>query len=345
MRTSAWLVSLLALCACSGEHARSTATNSDGLETLELRYQGFASLVTYPELAEDLGYLAPLRLKWIGNTISGPQDIQTVVTGDTDFGGAFNGAIVKLVAAKAPIRAVVGYYGVDEGTWAGFFTTSDSPITSARDLIGKKIAVNTLGAHHEFMLREYLARAGLPPAEAKQVTLVVMPPISSEQALRQHQVDVAVLNGIFRDKALERGGLRPLFTDLELFGKFTAGSYVFSERSLREHPKSVRKFVGAVARAIEWARAQPREVVQQRMAQIIHKRGRGEDASLVAYWKSTGIALPGGRIADREFQLWLDWLERDGALAPGQIALHTLFSNEFNPYPAPQTPPVEHASQ
>ncbi len=63
--------------------------------------------MTFTELAEDLGYLAPLKLKWVGNTISGPQDIQTVVTGDTDIGGAFYGAILKLIAAKAPIKAVV----------------------------------------------------------------------------------------------------------------------------------------------------------------------------------------------------------------------------------------------
>ena len=49
-------------------------------EKLELRYQGWASKVLYPELAEDLGYLAPIKLKWVGNTISGPQDIQAAVT-------------------------------------------------------------------------------------------------------------------------------------------------------------------------------------------------------------------------------------------------------------------------
>src|SRR6266404_1172397 len=87
------------------------------LEKTEIRYQGWASQVTFTELAEDLGYLAPLRLKWVGNTISGPQDIQTVVTGDIDVGGAFYGAILKLIAAKAPIKAVVGYYGSDANTW------------------------------------------------------------------------------------------------------------------------------------------------------------------------------------------------------------------------------------
>ncbi len=70
--------------------------------------------MTFPELAEDLGYLAPIRLKWVGNTYSGPQDIQAAVTGDTDFGGAFNAAIEKLVAAGAPIKAVIGNSGCDK---------------------------------------------------------------------------------------------------------------------------------------------------------------------------------------------------------------------------------------
>ena len=125
------------------------------LEKTEIRYQGWAGQVTFTELAEDLGYLAPLKLKWVGNTISGPQDIQTVVTGDIDIGGAFYGAILKLIAAKAPIKAVVGYYGSDDNTYSGYYVKEDSPIKTARDLIGKKVAVNTLGAHHEFVPVSY----------------------------------------------------------------------------------------------------------------------------------------------------------------------------------------------
>jgi ABC-type nitrate/sulfonate/bicarbonate transport system substrate-binding protein len=199
-------------------------------EQTEIRYQGWAGQMTFVELADDLGYLAPLKLKWVGNTISGPQDIQTVVTGDIDIGGAFYGAIIKLIAAKAPIKAVVGYYGSDANTFNGYYVKEDSPITAARDLIGKKVAVNTLGAHLEFVLREYLARNGLSPAEAKQVTLVAIPPVTGEQALRQGQVEVTTLSGILRDKALERGGLRRLFADTDLFGNFTGGSYVLREK-------------------------------------------------------------------------------------------------------------------
>ena len=126
--------------------AAETASDAAKYEVSELRYQGWASQVLIPELAEDLGYLAPIKLKWVGNTISGPQDIQSAVTGDTDFGGAFNGSIVKLIAARAPIKAVIAYYGADQDTYTGLYVLDDNPITSASDLLGKKIGMNTLGA-------------------------------------------------------------------------------------------------------------------------------------------------------------------------------------------------------
>jgi len=330
-RTWPALIALLLLAACSRQHTPSaTAGAPAAAEVTTLRYQGSVGTVTFPELAEALGYLAPVKLQWIGNTISGPQDIQTVVTGDTDFGTAFNGSIVKLVAAHAPIRAVVGSYGIDEQTWIGFYVLEGSPIRSARDLIGKKIAMNTLGAHTEFVLREYLARAGLTSEEQKQVTMIVVPPVNSEQSLRQQQVEVATLGGILRDKALQRGGIRKLFSDYDLYGPFTAGAYVLRDKFIAANPTTVRRFAEATGRAIEWARNTPREQVRERYEQIIRGRGRNEDATTVRYWLSTGIANPEGRIDDREFQLWIDWLVKDGELKPGQVKPSDLYTNAFN---------------
>nr|WP_114381917.1 ABC transporter substrate-binding protein [Paenibacillus prosopidis] len=329
------LGSSLVLTGCGNQEtstSASAAANIGGLEVNELRYQGGIGSVTYPELAEDLGYLAPLKLKFIGNTISGPQDIQSVVTGDTDFGGAFNGAIVKLLSAKAPITPVIAYYGVDDNTWSGYYVLDGSPIKTARDLIGKKIAVNTLGAHHEFVIKEYLNREGLTADEIKQVTLVVVPPVTSEQTLRANQIDVATLGGVLRDKALERGGIHPLFTDKDLFGVFSAGSYVLTNKFIKENPRATRKFVEATAKAIEWARTTPREEVVARFEKIINNRGRKEDASTVKFWKSTGIAGKGGLISDVEFETWVNWLINEGTIKEGELNGKDLYTNEFNPY-------------
>jgi ABC-type nitrate/sulfonate/bicarbonate transport system substrate-binding protein len=303
---------------------------AEPLEKTEVRYQGWAGQVTFTELAEDLGYLAPLKLKWVGNTISGPQDIQTVVTGDVDIGGAFYGAIIKLIAAKAPIKAVVGYYGSDDSTYNGYYVKEDSPIRSARDLIGKKVAINTLGAHLEFVLREYLARNGISAAEAKQVTLVAIPPVTGEQALRQGQVDVTTLNGILRDKALERGGLRKLFADTDLFGNFTGGAYVLREKFIKDNPNTARQLSEGISRAIAWAQTTPPEEVRARFERVFAERKRNEDASPIRYWKSTGVATKGGLIGDPEVQVWIDWLVKDGLLKPDQLKPSDIYTDEFN---------------
>src|SRR5438132_11212461 len=307
---------------------------AEPLEKTEIRYQGWAGQVTFTELAEDLGYLAPLKLKWVGNTISGPQDIQTVVTGDVDIGGAFYGAIIKLIVAKAPIKAVVGYYGSDDNTYNGYYVKDDSPIKTARDLIGKKVAVNTLGAHLEFVLREYLARNGVSATEAKQVTLVGVPPVTGEQALRQGSVDVTTLNGVLRDKALERGGIRKLFADTDLFGNFTGGAYVLRDKFIRDNPNTSHKLVEGISRAIAWAQTTPPEDVRVRFERIIADRKRNEDATPIKYWKSTGVATKGGVIGDGEIQIWIDWLVKDGLLKPNQVKASDTYTNEFNFYRA-----------
>ncbi|MFC4113251.1 ABC transporter substrate-binding protein [Nonomuraea zeae] len=323
----ALLPALLAGCGAAEGAARPGQT-----EVKVLRYQGNAGTVTYAELAEELGYLGDLQLKWVGNTTSGPQDIQSAATGQTDFGGAFNGAIVKLKAARAPIKAVAGYYGSDKETFNGYYVPDGSPIKTARDLIGKKIGVNTLGAHHEAVIKEYLKRQGLTPQEIKQVQLVVIPPVNTEQALRQGQLDVGTLGGVLKDKALERRGLRPLFTDVELFGPFTAGSVVLREDFIAENPATTKTFVTGFAKAIEWAQTHSREEVIAKFEQIITKRGRNETTDIVRFWKSTGIAGKGGVIAPKEFETWIGWLEREGEIKPGQVKAADLYTNAFNPY-------------
>ncbi|GAA3030717.1 ABC transporter substrate-binding protein [Streptomyces glomeratus] len=305
------------------------ATSGRG-RTKTLRYQGWAGQVTLPELAEDLGYLGDVKLKWIGNTISGPQDIQSAATGQVDFGGAFNGAVVKLAANKAPIKAVISYYGSDKYAYNGFYVLEDSPIRSAGDLVGKKVGMNTLGAHSEAMLDIYLKRGGLSRSETGKVEPIVVPPVNAEQTLRQKQIDVAVLGGILRDKALATGGIRPLFTDYQLLGAFSAGTYVMTDRFLEQNPDTARVFVTGVGRAIEWARSTPHDEVVARMTDIVKKRGRNEDPAPLKYWRSFGVAERAGRITGKELQLWIDWLTERGDIKKGQVKAADLYTNEFN---------------
>jgi ABC-type nitrate/sulfonate/bicarbonate transport system substrate-binding protein len=331
---AAWLSVALWLPASLGCSKPSAAEQGPGGETLVIRYEGSPGNVSLSELAEELGYLAPVRLEFMGNNMTGgPHSIQAVLTGDLDVGGSFNGAIVKLVAAGAPLTSVISAYGTDEKSFQGFYTLEGRPIRSARDFIGKKVAINTLGAHAEFALREYLARGGLSTQEAAQVTMVALPAANGEQALRSGQVDVVCLSTIFRDKALERGGLSLVFSDYQLFGSFNAGSTLMSERFIAQNPSTVHKYVEGLGRAIEWARSRPREEVVARLVQIVEKRGRNEDTSIVRYWTSTTVPTRRGVLRDEDFRMWIDWLVRDGQITEGQVAPSDIYTNQFQPEP------------
>ncbi|MFD6889226.1 ABC transporter substrate-binding protein [Streptomyces sp. NPDC059957] len=324
-------LTLLGISAAAVSCGTATAGGGSGGEQItSLKYQGAVGAVTLPELAADLGYLGDVTLDWVGNTISGPQDIQSAATGQTHFGSAFNGAVIKLASTKAPIKAVVSSYGSDQYSYGGYYVLEDSPIRSARDLIGKKVGMNTLGAHYQALLDTYLSRNGLSKADAAKVEPIVVPPVNTEQSLRAKQIEVGVLTGVLRDKALATGGIRPLFTDVELLGPFSAGTYIMTERFIKQNPDTVRTFVTGVAKAIDWSRTTPREEVIARMTEIVKKRGRNEDTATLKYWRSYGVAEKGGRIEEKGFQLWLDWLGERGEIKPGQLKAADLFTNEFN---------------
>lgn len=317
-----------ALAACGGGAG---ATGADGSTTL--RYQGTPSAVQFPELAEDLGYFQKIELEWTSDTTSGPTSIQNVATGQSDFGSAFNGAVVKLADAGAPITAVVDSYGADDETFTGYYALESSGIRTAKDLIGKKVGMNTLGAHHESITREWLSQQGLSEAEIEKVELTVVPPVNTEQALRKGQIDVAALGGLFRDQALARGGLHQLYADKDLYDTFSYGTYVVRDDLLEKNPEAVEDFVQGVARAIRWAQVTPREEVVARYKKIITERGRaGEDPSIADFYKSSGIPVPGGVIQEDEISIWADWLERTDQLENGDVDVKELFTNEFNPY-------------
>lgn len=308
-------------------------TAAKGEEDKVLQYQSASGSVSFPELAEDLGYLGDLKLEKVGNYTGGPESIQLTATKQTDFGGAFNGAIIKSYAQNVKLKSVIGYYGSDKDTYLGAYALKGSPIKSAKDFIGKKVGVNTLGAHAEFVIKDYLRQGGLTEKEIEQVTLVVVPPANAEQTLRNKQIDVVILSGIARDRALETGGVVKLFKDIDVFGKeFTAGDLFFTEQYIKDNPNTVKQFTEGVAKAIEWARTTPREEVIARFKKIITKRDSNETTENLKYWKGTGIAEKGGVITPQEYDVWIKWLVKNGELKEGQIKPEDLYTNEYNPY-------------
>jgi ABC-type nitrate/sulfonate/bicarbonate transport system substrate-binding protein len=325
----ALLASTLVGCGTNG----SKANAGKGEEDKILQYQSTPGQVSYAELAFDLGYLGDLSLDKVSNAVGGPESIQLTATGDTAYGAAFNGAIVKAVSKNVKIKSVVGNYGSDENTYMGAYVLETSTIREAKDFIGKKVGMNILGAHAEFVVKDYLRQGGLTEKEIAEVTLVTIPASNAEQTLRNNQLDIAILGGISRDKALERGGIHEVFRDIDVFGtEFTAGDYFFTETYIKNNPTTVKTFVEGVSKAIEWARETPLEEVIARYERIVQAREGDEPIDNLKYWKSTGIAQTGGVITPDEYTVWIEWLVKNGELKEGQVKAEDLYTNEYNPY-------------
>jgi ABC-type nitrate/sulfonate/bicarbonate transport system substrate-binding protein len=334
MRRTLAALALLAAAPLVAACGSDASAGGGAAQDTTIRYQSSAGALSLIELADDLGYLKPLKIKSVGTTISGPQDIQSAATNQTDIGSAFNGAVVKLIQAGAPIKAVVASYGEDQKTFNGYYVKADSPIRTARDFIGKKVGMNTLGAHAEAVLQTWLRKGGLSDAEVKQVQEVVLPPVNTEQALRAGQIDVAVLGGILQDKAQEAGGLRRIFSDVDLFGTFTAGTYVLRKQFIAQQPETAKRLVAGVAKAIDWLQKTPKDRVIARAIAIAGKHGRPDDAAVLKYWKSPGIGQRGGVIEAGDVQRWIAWLEAGSQIPKGSVKLGDVYTNALNPFAA-----------
>jgi ABC-type nitrate/sulfonate/bicarbonate transport system substrate-binding protein len=310
--------------------AESEAATGSGARTI--RYQGYQGSVNLPELAKALGDLDGVELKYVGTVQGGPQSIAALVSNQVDYGAAFNGAIAQIASTGAPITSVISYYGSNGPVNSALLVKAGTSIASAKDLVGKKVAVNTLGANAEAVLDTYLSKGGLSQEQIKKVTLVPLPGINEEAALREGKVDAAYLFGALKDSALSRPGLRTLVTDTDLVGPYNGGSIVLRDDFIKKNPALTKTFVAGLAKAIAFTETHTADEVRATLQKWLTDQGRPDDAKALALWKGTGIATRAGLIRDQDFDLWLTWLKARGDVKTDALEASDIYTNEFNPY-------------
>jgi len=307
----------------------SADASSDGTTTI--RYQTSPGLMNLAEMADALGYLHGIELKDVGVVQGGPQALQALATGQVDLAGAFMGAVANVEANGTPITGVLAYYGSDKNVYGEVLTQQGSAISKPQDLIGKKVAVNTLGAQYEAVLDTWFTKAGMTQDQIKQVTLVPLPSINTEAALRNGQVDAAFLSGSLLQNALKRPGLKPIMKDTDLLGSFNGGSYEMTDAFLKEHPDTAREFVTAMAKALRWTQIHPVSATLAVYTKWLDAHGQSDDATALATWRGTGVASKGGVLRATDYSHWTSWLKAQG-LIKSDLDVSALYTNEYNPY-------------
>lgn len=319
------------LTACGAAQASSSGA---GGETTTIRYQSSAGAVDLLQLADALGYLHGLTLKKVGDVTGGPQSLQALTSHQIDISAsAFFGAIAQLVATGAPIKAVVATYGSNADVSSAVVTLEGSSITSAKDLIGKKVAVNTLGANAEAVIDTWLQKSGLSQADIKKVTLVPLAPLATIQALQQHQVDAADIGSGQIQAALTTGvKLATLVKDTDVVGNYSGGGFAIENDFAKKNPKTTEELVTGVAKAVQYVASHDRASVLKVYDAWLTKNGYGSYvAATDQNWGGhTGVASADASITDKDISQWLDWLGSRGDVDPKKIKPSDVYTNQYN---------------
>lgn len=297
-------------------------------EQVEIRYLASQGGLAAHELADALGYFkgTGITLKNVGYAQGGPASLFALASGDVELGSAATAAVLNSIAGGNDFVAAYAGNGINKGTESVFYTLEGSPIKSIKDLAGKTIAVNTLGAHLDYTVREALHQAGLPENAAK---LVVVPGPQLEQVLRSKQVDVTAFGywqKTFEGAALKNGPLQKVFGDTDVLGEIAGGFVVLRRDWIKAHPQAAKDFVEKSQQALEYARLHPEEV-KVVLAKAL--AARNENPDIAQYFTGYGVR-EGGKAVPRDLQFWIDILARGGTIPAGKLKAEDILYDPAN---------------
>jgi NitT/TauT family transport system substrate-binding protein len=185
-----------------------------------------------------------------------------VVSGQFQFGFSNVTSLMLAQTKGVPVKSVVngvasnGKVGADV---TGVAVKKNSSIKSAKDLVGKKVAVNTLQNIGDTTVRESVRKAGGDPSEVK---FVEMPFDQMPAALDGGQVDAAWMAEPALTIARGQGARVVASPFAETDPKLTVATYFSSTKLLKQKPDLVKKFTAAMTESLEYASQHPDEARQ-----------------------------------------------------------------------------------
>jgi ABC-type nitrate/sulfonate/bicarbonate transport system substrate-binding protein len=272
-----------------------------------------------------------IKIKIIPGASSAGPRYQALLTGQLDVeGGAWVGWI-NVIARGGKIKAVTYGSVQTKDRKSGIMVLENSPISTVKDLVGKTIAVNSLGLTSDYIIKEALKKNNVP---CDRVQLIAVPSENQEQVLRTNQVDGiagAATSSIQIEMAFDRGGVRmiPGTGDYDICGENVPAGTGFREDFINEHPELVRGYVKAIEKSKRYVwnkfKENP-EAVRKVYYEIAEEKGSNPKIAKfyipeAPYFKCN---------TKKDIQWWIDLLVSEGKLKPGQVKVSDVYTDEFN---------------
>ncbi|MFD6996530.1 ABC transporter substrate-binding protein [Streptomyces mirabilis] len=214
-------------------------------------------------LGQQKGFYSKRGLKLSMTTAQGGAAIVPgVVSGQFQFGFSNMTSLMIAQSQNVPVKAVVNGVastGVAGKDFGAITVKQGSPIKSAKELGGKKVAVNTLKNINETAVRESVRKAGGDPSKVKFVELAFdqMP-----AALDSGQIDAAMVVEPALATVKSQGATEIASSLVDVAEGLTVAMYFTSTQYEQKNPDVVKKFQEATAESLAYADAHPDEVRQ-----------------------------------------------------------------------------------
>ncbi|MEU5771222.1 ABC transporter substrate-binding protein [Streptomyces asoensis] len=255
------LLLVTAACGSSGDSGASGGgSSSSGTTTVQL---GLIPIVDVAPvyLGVEKGFYAEHGLKLLITTAQGGAAIvPAVVSGQFQFGFSNMTSLMVAQSHSVPVRAVangIASTGVRGADFGAITVKKGSPLKSAKDLEGKKVAINTLKNINETAVRESVRKAGGDPDEVEFVELAFdqMP-----AALDGGRIDAAMVVEPALATIKAQGGVEIASPLVDVAPDLTVAMYFTSTQYAQQHPDVVKKFQEATAQSLAYADSHPDEV-------------------------------------------------------------------------------------
>jgi ABC-type nitrate/sulfonate/bicarbonate transport system substrate-binding protein len=271
-----------------------------------------------------------IKVETVGVAGGGSATIQAILTNNADIGNAAIPAYINAIRAGGKLEVIYGGVAMAHAKDPGYslIVRDESNIKSAKDLIGKTVAMGARGAMWDYGTKEYLRKNGV---SVDKVNILIVPPPQLEQVLRSKQVDVIMIGSPISDKILEGGETRRLASLYEILGPNSAGAgfgFIVKDKLIKNNPELVRRLVAVYEKTDQWATKNPDEA-RKLVARIL--KNRNQNPAIAKYWKAPYLRNY-GLLQDSDIQFWLDWFIREGKLKVGELKPSDIYTNAFNPY-------------
>ncbi|KQW47163.1 nitrate ABC transporter substrate-binding protein [Nocardioides sp. Root1257] len=259
MAVAALLALSVSLTACGGSDSGGGDTGADGTTSITVGVIPIIDVAPiYLGIKQGFFEDEGLDLK-LETAEGGAAIVPGVMSGQYQFGFSNSVSLMLAQSQGLDIKAVsagVASTGKDGNDFGGVVVPADSDIKSAKDLAGKKIAVNTLKNINTVTINEAVRADGGDPSTIEYVELG-FPDIAP--AVESGDVDAGQLVEPFLTIAAGNGDRQVSSNYVATDPSLMVGLYFTSAKYMDENPDVVDGFTAAMTKSLEYATDHPDE--------------------------------------------------------------------------------------